>query len=186
MAEEPDAVDLLLAQHARIEELFRQVLAAAGEERRDRFQELARLLSVHETAEEEVVHPLARATIDAGDDVVDARLSEEHDAKELLADLIERGVEAPDFADRLRTLRAEVLQHAKREERYEFYRLRDKVDEATAKRLLKAVRAAEAFAPTRPHPGVEGASANLAAGPVLAMTDRVRDAVRDALDDRKG
>jgi hypothetical protein len=44
-----------------------------------------------------------------------------------------------------------------------------------------AVKAAEAVAPTRPHPGVESAKANLAVGPVVAAFDRIRDLARDAL-----
>jgi hypothetical protein len=46
-----------------------------GQQRRDSWFELVPLLSVHETAEEELVHPLARASIDSGDAVVDARLT---------------------------------------------------------------------------------------------------------------
>lgn len=176
-----DALELLVAQHARIEELFRQVMAEDGERRRDRFEELARLLAVHETAEEEVLHPVARRTIDAGPAVVDARLAEEKEAKELLADLHEQGVTAPDFLERLGRLRISVLEHAKREERYEFPRLRAHLDEATSRRLATALRAAEAVAPTRPHPGVETATANVAVGPALAVLDRIRDAVRAAV-----
>jgi hemerythrin superfamily protein len=176
-----DVVELLLSQHARIEELFREVLAASGEQRRERFEELVRLLAVHETAEEEIVHPLARSRINGGAEVVDARLAEEREAKQLLADLTGAGTEAPDFDERLMLLRDAVLIHAKREERYEFPHLRQHVEHATGQRLADAVRAAEAFAPTRPHPGVESATANLAAGPALAVVDRVRDAVRAAM-----
>lgn len=183
-----DVVELLLSQHARIEELFGQVRAATGEQRRDLFEELVQLLAVHETAEEEVVHPLARSRIDGGSDVTDARLAEEREAKELLADLYEAGTEAPDFEQRLLLLRDAVLMHAKREERYEFPHLRRQLEHATGQRLADAVRAAEAFAPTRPHPGVESAAANLMTGPALAVVDRVRDAVRTAMrrQDRGG
>jgi hypothetical protein len=44
--------------------------------------------------------------------------------------------------------------------------------------MAAAVKAAEAFAPTHPHAGVESATANLAAGPIAALVDRVKDAVR--------
>ena len=37
-----------------------------------------------------------------------------------------------------------------------------------------------AHRPTRPHPGAESAKANLAAGAVLGVVDRVRDAIRSA------
>src|SRR3712207_9112418 len=49
-----DVIDLLLAQHARIEELFVLAAGAEGEPRRAAFDELVHLLAVHETAEEEV------------------------------------------------------------------------------------------------------------------------------------
>ncbi|RGC65309.1 hypothetical protein C5N14_29130 [Micromonospora sp. MW-13] len=44
--------------------------------------------------------------------------------------------------------------------------------------LAATVRAAEATAPTRPHPNAQTAEGNLATGPVLAVIDRVRDAIR--------
>jgi hemerythrin superfamily protein len=53
-----DVVDLLLAQHARIEELFLLVASTHGDQRQETFDELVRLLTVHETAEEEIIHPL--------------------------------------------------------------------------------------------------------------------------------
>jgi hypothetical protein len=67
-------------------------------------------------------------------------------------DLYAAGVDAPDFRDRLLELRSQVLRHAKREERYEFTYLRAAMDPETSQRLARAVRAAEALAPTRPHP----------------------------------
>ncbi|MEQ4299909.1 hypothetical protein ABNF97_00730 [Plantactinospora sp. B6F1] len=44
--------------------------------------------------------------------------------------------------------------------------------------LAAAVRAAEAVAPTRPHPGVESATANLLLGPPVAVVAAVRNAIR--------
>jgi hypothetical protein len=182
-----DAIDVLLAQHARAEEQFRLVRERTGEARRDAFHELVRLLSVHETIEEEVVHPLARRAIDAGPDVVEARLEEERDAKALLAQLADMDTDDPQFLPRLDAFRAAVLMHATREERYEFPQLRARVPQAELVALVPALRAAEALAPTRPHAGTESATANLLAGPPLAVLDRVRDLVRGALKtgDRK-
>ena len=48
-------------------------------------------------------------------------------------------------------------------------------------RMARAVEAAEAIAPTRPHPGVESPIANLALGPVVAVVDKARDAIRKVL-----
>jgi hypothetical protein len=93
-------------------------------------------------------------------------------APRTVRDLYDSGVDAPDCPDRLLALRNAGLLHAKREERYEFPHLRHAVAAGTLERLTAAVLAAEAFAPTRPHPGVESAKANLATGPVLAVVDR--------------
>jgi hypothetical protein len=49
------------------------------------------------------------------------------------------------------------------------------------KSMAAAVRAAEAIAPTRPHPGVESAKLNFAVGPFASMLDRARDAIGAAL-----
>jgi hemerythrin superfamily protein len=178
-----DVVDLLLVQHARIEEQFLLVTGSTGEARRDAFDDLVRLLAVHETAEEEIIHPLVRTLPGAGgDEMVDDRLAEERAAKETLVALIESGVDADGFDTGLLLLRRAVLMHARHEERYEFPHLRQHVPAERLRMLAGALLAAEAFAPTRPHPGTESAKANIVAGPALAIIDRVRDAVRRAAD----
>jgi hemerythrin superfamily protein len=174
-----DVVDLLVGQHARIEELFIEVLAGGGD-RRAAVDELIRLLAVHETAEEEIVHPVARHRIDAGDEVVDALLAEEHDAKQMLAWLQDLDPADPRFQPLVGELRTAVLRHAKHEERYEFNQLRAKVDAERLRAMATGLRAAEALAPTRPHPGMETAGANVALGLPMAVADRVRDLLRDA------
>src|SRR3954471_11425557 len=87
-----DVVDLLLTQHARIEEQFLLVIGSDGDAKRQAFDDLVRLLAVHETAEEEVVHPLSRTITDGGDVIVDDRLQEERQAKEMLQALVDADV----------------------------------------------------------------------------------------------
>jgi hypothetical protein len=94
--------------------------------------------------------------------------------------LIEGGVDADGFDEGLLLLRTSVLEHARHEERYEFPRLRQHVPADRLRQLAAAVRAAEAAAPTRPHPGAESATANAVVGIPLAIIDRIRDAVRGA------
>src|SRR5271163_4923962 len=87
MIESPDqVVAFLKAQHNLIEDMFDQVLLASDPHAREKpFIQLRQLLAVHETAEEMVVHPRARREVEAFDSIVDARLEEEHEAKELLS-----------------------------------------------------------------------------------------------------
>lgn len=175
-----DVIALLLRQHQEIRELFTEVEKTTGDERQDAFRSLVRLLAVHETAEEEVVHPAARSADGAGP-IVDARIGEERRAKELLSTLNDMGPEAEGFDTLLMQLRDDVLAHAEHEEREEFPRLRAAYSAEQLRGMAVAVRAAEAVAPTRPHPGVESAKANLLLGPPAAIMDRARDLIRAAL-----
>lgn len=174
-----DVVELLLAQHTQIKALIEQIETSQGAVKRERFEDLVRLLAVHESAEEEVVHPASRRA-SVSDGVVDSRLQEEGEAKRALAELYEMGCEHPDFDAKFRTLADSVLEHAALEEKEEFGQLRQHCSAEERAKLASAVRLAEAIAPTRPHPGAgESAVANMVAGPPLALFDRVRDAVRD-------
>ncbi|GAA2702971.1 hemerythrin domain-containing protein [Nonomuraea recticatena] len=179
--DQDDVIDLLLAQHALIRDLFDEVEQASGEQRAEAFTRLVRLLAVHETAEEEVVHPYARGKIDGGEGVVEDRLAEENQAKQLLMEMDEKGPEAADFLEKLTLLRGAVTAHARSEERYEFMQLRAHTSPAERKTLAVGVRAAEAMAPTHPHPGTESAAKNVLVGTPVAMMDRARDVIRQAM-----
>lgn len=175
-----DIVDLLIEQHAQIRDLFGEVEAATGDERRAVFQRLVKLLAVHETAEEEIVHPVARRALVGGEGIIADRLREEREAKQMLAALDGMDTDDPAFMPKLDELRIAVLDHARSEERYEFHRLRDSFSDSQRKSMAAALKAAEAVAPTHPHPGTESAKKNLATGPVVAMIDRLRDAMRSS------
>jgi hemerythrin superfamily protein len=177
-----DVVKFLKGQHNLIKDMFDEVLHASDPKAREKaFIDLRQLLAVHETAEEMVVHPRARREIKDGDAVVDARLQEEHDAKEQLSKLEDMDIASRDFIDTLTKFRDAVVDHAEQEENEEFNKLQRKLDADDLKRMAGAVRAAEAIAPTRPHPGVESAKANLAAGPFASMLDRARDMIKQAI-----
>ena len=178
---ETDVIDLLLAQHGMIKNLFDEVEQAPAGRRGEAFTRLVRLLAVHETAEEEIVHPYARRKIDGGDGVVDDRLAEENQAKQLLVRMDEAGPDAPDFMPNLLVLRAAVEAHARSEERYEFPQLRAHTSAAERRSMATGVKAAEAIAPTHPHPGAESAAKNLLIGTPMAIMDRARDIIRQVM-----
>lgn len=174
-----DVVDLLTAQHAQIKALFAQLKSGQGD-KSELFKELVRLLAVHESAEEEAVHPVAARARFGVDQMVDRRRAEENHAKHALAELYDLGITHPDFDTKLAEFADAVIDHATHEENEEFPLLRQQFSVHQLEHMAGSVRAAEAVAPTRPHPMAgESALANLLAGPPLAVFDRVRDAVRD-------
>ena len=177
-----DVVKFLKGQHNLIKDMFEEVFSASEPKARETaFVELRQLLAVHETAEEMVVHPRARHEIADGDKIVDARLHEEHAAKQQLSKLEGMDIDSDEFIDELTKFRDAVIDHAEHEENEEFNQLQRKLDADDLGRMAKAVQAAEAIAPTRPHPGVESAKANFAVGPFASMLDRARDAIGAAM-----
>ena len=162
-----DVVKFLKGQHNLIKDMFEEVFSASDPKAREKaFVELRQLLAVHEIAD--------------GDEIVDARLHEEHQAKEQLSKLESMDVSSKEFIDELTKFRDAVIDHAEHEENEEFNKLQHKLDSDERERLAKAVQAAEAIAPTRPHPGVESAKANFAVGPFASMLDRARDLLKQA------
>lgn len=177
-----EVVAFLKAQHNLIEDMFDEVMHASDPQAREEpFVKLRQLLAVHETAEEMIVHPRVRRESDAGGAIVDARLKEEHEAKELLSEIEKLEITSKQFMDQITKLRDAVLDHARQEESEEFPVLQKNLDGDDLKRMGSAVRAAEAIAPTRPHAGVESAKLNFAVGPFASMIDRARDLIGQAL-----
>lgn len=90
-------------------------------------------------------------------------------------------VDSDEFITELAKFRDAVIDHAEHEEHEEFDKLHRKLDADDLERMVKAVQAAEAIAPTRPHPGVESAALNFAVGPFASVLDRARDLIGAAL-----
>lgn len=180
-----DIVDLIRADHNNVRALFEEFDAASGDRRNELWQMIVRLLAVHETAEEEIVHPLVRRFVDGGDDIVDARLAEEDAAKKTLAELEQLGPDAVEFPERFGAFARDVLAHADREEREELPALRESVDADDLRRITSVYEAAKAVAPTHPHKlAPESATGDVVVGSVAALIDRVRDAIRDARSEK--
>ena len=150
-----DVVSFLKIQHEQIKTMFDQVLAAAGEEREALFVNLRRLMAVHETAEEEIVHPAAKRSIPGGEQIVAARLAEETQAKRVLIELEKMDVRSKDWDLKFRSLREAVIAHAQAEETEELSRLGEQLDVQRLQKMGKAAELAESVAPTRPHPSIE-------------------------------
>jgi hypothetical protein len=142
-----DVVDVLLAQHRRVDGFFDQVEATPGAHKLDAFAMLVDFLKRHEGAEQQIVHPVLRALGDRYADVVDARREEEKNADRLIASLISRGVTDPGFEAGLAELRDMVHAHAAHEEAEEFPLLRALVPARQLQSMAKRVRAAQVPVP---------------------------------------
>jgi hypothetical protein len=179
------ATQLLRDQHTQVKGMFQQLDAASGTARAELFDCLRATLAVHETAEEMVVHPMARRFGDEGERIVTARLHEEDQAKQALADLERMGTDAPGFDGHFNSFRAAVLAHAEAEERELFPLLDARCDHEQLTSMAQRIVTAEKMAPTHAHPhGPNTAVGHLLVGPFAAMVDKVRDALHDHRDER--
>jgi hypothetical protein len=177
---ETDAVALLMHQHEQIRGLLDEVGGGKGQERAGAFERLCRLLAVHEAAEEQIVHPVARRSLKNGPKVINARLAEELELKKMLQALEVLGVSARGFAVLFGEFREAVVAHVDREERAEFPELR-RHSSAERRVMCTAIRAVEATAPTHPHPGMETTAKSMLIGPFVSVADRTQDLARRAM-----
>jgi hypothetical protein len=167
-----DVVDRLTEQHDRIGHQFRHTLRVTGDARRTAFGRLARMIAVHETIEEEIVHPLTRHCDPEGH-LADHLLDDEHQISAALADAVRADATGEPTAA-VRALRDMMRAHARQEERDEFARLRRVVPADELRGLADAVCRAEEAAD-------DGDEQSESLAGVLPRTaDRVRDALRRA------
>ena len=170
------ATQLLRQRHKEIEELFSKTLDAQGTERSELFDCLRATLAVHETVEEIFVHPVARRAGKEGERIVEARLTEEQEAKQVLADLEDLGPDGDQFGTRLTSFRRAVVEHAEKEERELFPLIESTCSDREMNDLAEAIMVGEKLAPTHPHPHAgENPIALALAGPFVGMVDKARD-----------
>ncbi|GAA3387698.1 hemerythrin domain-containing protein [Cryptosporangium minutisporangium] len=171
-----EAVDFLVNQHAQIRAGLREVASAHGPAKAAAFADLRRLITVHETAEQLVLHPRMRDFEDADELQVDTLLVQERHGTELLAELDRLDPASDEFDARFTRLAVEIIAHADHEELEEFPLVRERLDADERLRMGRALRVAEAAAPRHPQPAAQGA--------VGAIVDHVRKALRDVFTSR--
>lgn len=115
-----DAVRLLLAQHRRIAHLFAQLAEDPERDYVEHFLALRCLLAVHETIEEQIVHPLVAPTLAAGPAWARARAEEESATTQTLSVLEGIPVETGEFISMVNDLHADVVGHFEIEEQQEY------------------------------------------------------------------
>ena len=175
-----DAIDILTRQHAQIRRGFYKA-ALPGPMGRTAFDQLMRLLAVHEAAEAAHIHPMARRVLKAGRILAARRREEEKQAKKLLVALRRTGPGGKGYLRQLNAVRRTVLAHAAREEREEFAALRKAIAAPRLRLLGAEVKVTQALAPTRPHRWVNNEATNKMAAPFLGPLDRGLDRARQLL-----
>jgi hemerythrin superfamily protein len=182
-----DAVDILVEDHRRIEELFTRYEASTNADAQTRkalVDEMIRELSMHAAVEEQYFYPAVAKSVAEGEGLVDESLHEHQEVKDVLAELDDMDADDSGFDQRVHRLIREVRHHAGEEEGEILPKLREAVGESRMMQIGEQLEEAKKIAPTRPHPHAPNTPpGNMVAGPMAATVDRVRDAVMERGED---
>ncbi len=183
-----DLFDVLAGDHAQVKLMLtaledspgqaagasQAVLAARGAVA----QRLVMDSSKHEAAEEQFFWPAVRRNLGDGDQLADQAISQEGEAKEVLAKLDTLDPADPEFDQLIAEFIPAARKHIEFEEGRVWPRLLQALTAEQARDLGEKVQAAEAGGPTRPHPHTPADPAVLKTiGSAAAVIDRLRDAV---------
>src|SRR6476620_11380692 len=127
--------------HKEIERMLDDVESTSGPDRERAFDALVHKLLAHESAEQQVVHPLGEQ---AGADEIERDVEgEEHSAETALKKFDDLDVNSAEFRDAFEKLKRDVKAHAQHEERDEHPRIMAEVPRQTLERLAQAFEEAE-------------------------------------------
>jgi hemerythrin superfamily protein len=152
---EQDVTAVIAPQHEQVKVLLEQVRKAAGRERAEAFHRLRLTLALHETAEEQAVHPQARRQLDPDDRVVTDRVAEEETAGQTISALEMVDVDSDQFGSTFEHLASSVIDHATAEENDEWPALRQITDSAVASGMIAEMEAVTRLAEDSSAPGID-------------------------------
>ncbi len=117
-----DAIQLLRADHKKVQGLFDQFEKARGDARKAELaREICAELKVHAQIEEEIFYPAAREALKEQDqDLIDEAAVEHASAKELIAQ-IEQAAPGDELFDAKVTVLGEYIKHHVKEEQNEMF-----------------------------------------------------------------
>lgn len=132
----PDAIDLLKADHRKVEDLFAKVKGNEDGNNATTFKKIKKELDVHAHIEETVFYP---HLLDKGDKelkkIVREGLEEHSQVKVLLAELDNLSGDSPTFKAKITVLMENVEHHVEEEEDEMFSMVRDQIPADTLQRL---------------------------------------------------
>ncbi|MEU2267974.1 hemerythrin domain-containing protein [Streptomyces olindensis] len=164
--------------HAQMDRLMdRYSTLADGEDRERVLQETVQLVFGHAFAEETVLWPAVRRTVEDGHELT-LRVEEEHQQiNDLVADIERLSPGSPEREEKVRRVFALIRQDIRDEEDLVLPRLQEALPATQLRRLGTAWDTVRRSAPTHPHPVIpRRPPGNAVLGVPLGLYDRLRDA----------
>lgn len=180
MAEKPDAIEMLKRDHRDVEGMFHQYERAQDPDEQTRIaHQVVHDLAVHGEIEELRFYPRMREVLPNGDKLADEAINEHVEAKQTMNEIDSMTAHDDGFHQRMTELIAEIRHHVEEEETQMLPAIRDQLSTQELGDLGAKMENARSMVPTRPHPNAPTSpGAKAAAGPPVALVDRIRDAIR--------
>jgi len=149
-----DIADIVGPQHEHVKVLLHKVRQTTGQERAEAFYALRLTLAVHETAEEQSIHPQALHQLGLYDRAANDRIAEEQTAAQTIRALELVDVDSDQFNYSFEGFAASVIEHATAEENDEWPALRNIADIAVVSKMTEQMRAVPGLASNPAAPGM--------------------------------
>jgi hemerythrin superfamily protein len=116
MADQPDAIALLKADHRKVEELFEQFESASGDGKKEKIAlQICLELTVHAQIEEEIFYPACEGKIE--EDLLKEAYVEHDGAKVLIAEIEAGGPDDEYYDAKVKVLSEQIEHHVEEEEK---------------------------------------------------------------------
>ena len=161
MTHQTDAIEVLLEDHRRIEQLVERLDSVVDPvETRSIYLQIVEQLAAHEAAEQQVIFPAFRAALQDADLTLAHRMGEHEELNELLAEMRSLAPDGLPFVKRESALLLEIEEHFRREEESVFARMRGAFTAGELAELAKQMEAVKQHAPAFPdeHPRMKTGS----------------------------
>lgn len=169
-----DVITAIKNDHREVEGLLAEAKAADAAGKEELVKRATKALAQHSAAEEILVYPAVRRA--AGHTETEQAIDEHQEIKRVLADLEKLDATDERYDVKLSELEATLEHHVREEEDEILPALAAKVDQSRLDSMGQVFEQMKPLLPTHPHPAVPGtAVAQLMAGPLASVADRMRD-----------
>jgi hemerythrin superfamily protein len=137
-----DALELLKADHRKVEELFSEFESARKPERKEELaQTICQELSLHAALEESSFYPAVRAELGDDEELLNEAAVEHESLKWLISQIEDESVDGELFEAKVMVLKEYVQHHVKEEEKEMFPKIRQSnLDTVELGEVLKQVK----------------------------------------------
>jgi hypothetical protein len=150
-----DVIAVIAAQHEHVKSLLKAVRSQTGDRRAMAFHTLRLNLAIHETAEEQAIHPQALRQLGAYDRAANDRIAEEQAAGQAIRALELVDVDSDQFNSTFGHLAVSIADHAAAEETDEWPALQQITDPAVLGAMLEQMQSVIRLANDPSAPGIQ-------------------------------